>query len=208
MQNQQLATSASQPLFTLALFLLACLLLLVAPLQLGSAGWVAIETSHWIGWVVLVLFTGLLGVIFGSALIFFGRWRSPGRLQADSPPPCVIRLAMGISHKPWLPAGSSVTSRQFAGQGGGSGQSWLAYLDNHPSSADGGEGDTANKTVFGRYIDWLERADLVGTPLSAGDYNFGVYSLQHMGEDDRAMQLLERARTQYPESAVLQKWQY
>ena len=87
-------------------------------------------------------------------------------------------------------------------------QKWLAYLDNQPPSAEREEDSTPKKTVFGHYIDWLARADLQGTLLSAQDYHFGVYSLQKMGENDRAIQLLERARAQHPEAAVLQKWQY
>ncbi|MDP6190625.1 MAG: hypothetical protein QF872_07450, partial [Gammaproteobacteria bacterium] len=48
-----------QHLHTLVLFLLACLLLVVAALQLGSVGWASIDTSHWVAWMVVALITGI-----------------------------------------------------------------------------------------------------------------------------------------------------
>ncbi|MDP6969581.1 MAG: Wzy polymerase domain-containing protein [Gammaproteobacteria bacterium] len=85
-------------------------------------------------------------------------------------------------------------------------QKWLVYIANQQPSTEAGEKYTPNKTVFSRYSNWLAQATLQGTPLSAQDYHFGIYSLKHMGEDDRARQLLELARAQHPEASVLQKW--
>ncbi|MDP6189248.1 MAG: hypothetical protein QF872_00370, partial [Gammaproteobacteria bacterium] len=85
-------------------------------------------------------------------------------------------------------------------------QKWLVYIANQQPSTEG-DNHTSNKTVFSRYSNWLAQATLQGAPLSAQDYNFGIYSLKHMGEDKRAIQLLELARARYPEAAELQNWE-
>ena len=82
-------------------------------------------------------------------------------------------------------------------------QKWLTYIDNQPSST-AGENHTANKIVFSRYSKWLEQAELNSKPLTDADYNFGIYSLQHMGEDERAIALYKQAISKHPESTLLQ----